>query len=552
MLARMRLDDAMMEHGEEQICPYCAEEIDEDDVVCPSCGMNLETGRMDAKEHKKRTRKGLDPALFYKNAWSESWAFMLEQKGLALRTGLIWMSFAFFCGMSLFVFVRMCKSPPTWTFWGAMILLTYLGIPGWYWFLSLKIVQAEWYREKLQPDRIHFDFFANVATGLRAIMWPFVVALPFWQFVGIFAGVFAIISFVFPLAGVALFSVMGFVVALPFLAWPLANVHLVGKYRHPAWIGWDLTKIFFRNIGPTLYWHLMGFVMFLPLALAIGAIQVFGGGVNPFLNRNLIGYHDKVRVEQEEQIIGDKGEPAVRTVIVYENGEYHPALADKAVMWISDTIGENWQPTDFFYRATLLPIMILSSLLLIAPITILAGFPAIFMMRANALLAKYNRHTLGVIQKVEPNTPAGCWIRYHAFMVDGILYLLASFLVTKEKKAVIVGQILNALYLILWLVWLKDPVAAAMFLAPIWFPYNNWMYFAIQESSATKTTIGKDVFGLIVLTDDNKQLTLGKATLRWFWFFLLPFLAVGAAFSKDKKTFYDSMTGTKVAFVGDK
>lgn len=515
LIARMRLDDALMEHSEERICPYCAEEIDEDDVVCPGCGMNLETGRMDAKEQKKRSRKGPDPALFYSKAWGDGWSFMMENKGLALRTGLIWLNFALFTCISIYVYEVWCKSAPTWTFWGAMITLNFLGIPGWYWYLSLRIIRSEWYREKLQTDRIHFDFFANVSVGLRAILWPFVVGLPAWLLLGVAFGAFEALNMGFPLEGPALLAVMGTLFGLPFLAWPLANVHLVGKYTHPAWIGWDLMKIFFRNAGPSLYTLIISFVMALPVVGIIAALQFAGGGANPFTNPQVIG------------------------------------LSDRIVSWFASVIGEQWQSGDFMYRAVQAPLMLIFGMLILSPIAILAGFPAIFMMRVNALLAHYNRPTLGVIQKIEPFTPAGFWIRFHAFCVDLALVPLSSFLVTKEKKAVIVGQLLNAMVVVM-LIWM-DRETMAPIMAPVWVLYNFWMYFAIQESAATKSTVGKDVFKLIVVTDDNKQLSIPLATKRFFLMLLTPLVGVlMCAFSSDKKTLYDSMSGTKVTYAGDR
>ncbi len=524
MFARMRFDDAMMEHAEEQICPYCAGELEEDDVICPSCGMNLETGRMDAKEQKKRTRKGADPALFYSKAWGEGWAFMLEQKGLALRTGLIWMNFALYMCISIYMFEEWCKTGPTKTFWGAMTALNLLGIPGWYWFLSLRIISAEWYKETLQPDRIHFDFFANVSVGLRAILWPFVVGLPVWLLLAAAIGGYAAVNGSsspedaindFPLGEQGLIIVGSILFGLPFLAWPLANVHLVTKYAHPAWIGWELAKLFFRNAGATLYTLLISFVMALPVVGILAALQFAAGGANPFINDHITG------------------------------------LADRIVSWFADLIGERWVEESFMFGAVKAPIMLIFGALMIAPLAILAGFPAIFMMRVNALLAHYRRNTLGVIQKIHPFTPAGFWIRFHAFCVDICLVPLSSFLVTKEKKAVIVGQLINVA--IIGMLFRMSWELVLLYAGPVFFIYNFWMYFAIQESASPKSTIGKDIFKLIVVTDDNKQMSIPQATKRWFMMLVTPLIgALFAAFSADKKTLYDSMSGTKVVFAGDK
>ncbi|MEZ6067850.1 MAG: hypothetical protein R3B90_19545 [Planctomycetaceae bacterium] len=45
--------------------------------------------------------------------------------------------------------------------------------------------------------------------------------------------------------------------------------------------------------------------------------------------------------------------------------------------------------------------------------------------------------------------------------------------------------------------------------------FNAWMYFATNEATTSKSTIGKETFGLIVQrVDGGKELTLGQASLR--------------------------------------
>jgi uncharacterized RDD family membrane protein YckC len=321
---------------------------------------------------------------------------------------------------------------------------------------------------------------------------------------------------------------------LPFLAWPLANVHLIGKYKHPAWIGWELMKIFFRNAGASLYTLLISLLMALPVLGALAALEFAGGGINPFSNEHFVG-----------EPVGDDEEGAG------EDDEVDAGIAGKIVSWFADLIGENRSRDSFMYRLTMAPIMLVFGMLVLAPITLLAGFPAIFMMRVNALLAHYNRQSLGVIQKIEPFAPAGIWIRFHAYCVDMCLMPLATFLVTRVKKAVIVGGLIivagvgmkfRMSWELLMLYWL-----------PPFLLYNYWMYFAISESASQRTTIGKDVFKLIVVTEDNKQLTIPQATMRWFYHLFTPLIGIlFAAFSPDKKTLYDSMSKTKVTYAGDK
>jgi uncharacterized RDD family membrane protein YckC len=80
-----------------------------------------------------------------------------------------------------------------------------------------------------------------------------------------------------------------------------------------------------------------------------------------------------------------------------------------------------------------------------------------------------------------------------------------------------------------------------------------WMYFAVQESTTTRTTIGKDAFGLIINDTNNKQLTLKKASLRvfgrWVCGATLGFGYLLAALPQ-KRGLHDMIAGTKCCWRG--
>lgn len=188
------------------------------------------------------------------------------------------------------------------------------------------------------------------------------------------------------------------------------------------------------------------------------------------------------------------------------------------------------------------------------PFMILAGFPAVFIMRANGLMGYYNQRRLGLVDQMAANTPANFWVRLLSFVVDMLLFPLASFIVTKEKKAVIVAQLLNVAAALM--TYYIGPQRAAMFVGPMWITYNLWMYFCIQEATTTRTTVGKDGFGLIVSTEDDKQMTLGKATMRFF-FGLTCIATAGVgflmcAFHPEKRALNDLLSKTKVVWKGDR
>jgi phage FluMu protein Com len=135
------VDLSNIESRDERICPFCAAEMSGEDPVCRKCGMNTDTGAMDAREAKKRARKGPDPALFYSKAWSDSWNFVKEHRGMALRTGWYMSVLAVLHTGCAFMFTW-CDKGPTKFFWFMQAMLTLLGIFGWFWFLTYKVIES--------------------------------------------------------------------------------------------------------------------------------------------------------------------------------------------------------------------------------------------------------------------------------------------------------------------------------------------------------------------------------------------------------------------------
>jgi uncharacterized RDD family membrane protein YckC len=86
--------------------------------------------------------------------------------------------------------------------------------------------------------------------------------------------------------------------------------------------------------------------------------------------------------------------------------------------------------------------------------------------------------------------------------------------------------------------------------------YNYWMYFAVSEHTTTRTTIGKDAFGLIVNDLNGKQLTLSKATLRVVGRVVCNLTAglgyLIAAFHPQKRGLHDLIAGTQCCWRGDR
>jgi uncharacterized RDD family membrane protein YckC len=503
------LDFSHAEDAENRVCPFCAEDIDPEVKICPSCGVNLTTGRMDVREAKRRSRKGPEASKFYREAWTDSWSFVKEHRSLALRTGWYITLFTVLNWACAFM-VNYCTNLPPKTFWFACFILTALGVPGWYFFLSTRIIDYSM-SSQAKLDRIHFDFFQCVTLGMRAIFWPAIMLLPFVPVLLVLFLGGAVSGNPMVMGAAAL----GFGL-FPAVAFPLAMVHMTAKYTYKAWVLWELLKVFTKNVGPALYWVMMAVLLLLPFAGIFAGIELAGGGMNLFFNERYLG-------------LTEQGFQAVWGIV-------------------------GMQPSGMIYNVARAAVTFLLTFLVLLPLLLAMGFPIVMLMRANGLLGYYRQPDLDLVPKMSTNTPCGFWVRMLAFLVDLLLFPLASFIVTKEPKAVMIAQALNGIGLLGGLTLGKWFLMYAI--GPCWIVYNWWMYFAIQESSSQKTTIGKDGFGLIVLTNDNRQMTLGHSSRRFFC--SLATLLTGfagflmCAFHPEKRALHDLLSNTKVVWKGDK
>src|SRR5690606_16611400 len=152
------------------------------------------------------------------------------------------------------------------------------------------------------------DFFQSVTLGSRAIFWPAVVmlpALPVLVYVLTRSALTVSIATSeeawLPQIDVRVLDPqqLGIIVAVfllfPLLSFPLAMVHQTAKYTYKAWIGWEMAKVFARNVGPSFYWGVMALVTFIiPCGAILGALEAAGGGVNPFTNAHFTGAMERV------------------------------------------------------------------------------------------------------------------------------------------------------------------------------------------------------------------------------------------------------------------
>lgn len=272
-----------------RICPRCGQDVDEEDSECPSCGVNLTTGRMSESMRKKRKRKGPAVEEFYSKSWGDAYRFLGNHKGLAVKTFLYTFiaSTLFFC--SVFMTFWCHRTPPR-AFWGFISFVSIMAIPGWIWFIQTEIVRFA-LQKKDKLKRINFDFFLCSALGIKFILWLVLFSLPAEAIFGTL-GYYFISNGSVPM-GAALIAIG----LLPTLVmFPLAMPHMTMADSSPGWMVHKLGSVFLTLAKPALFWCFVFFVTTLPALgclAAIGAIS--GNDLNTFFSN--VRYNSRVAAD---------------------------------------------------------------------------------------------------------------------------------------------------------------------------------------------------------------------------------------------------------------
>jgi ribosomal protein L40E len=233
-LAKLDLD-TVADSGH-AICPKCGASIPDEATECPKCGVDPETGRLSARAKKRLSRKGPDPALYYKHVWTDSWAFLKENFSVAIRTA-VYLFVAMLVYFGCLFMVVWCETWPPRVFWLGLAFADLLAVVGWPWHLVIETVRTTVAR-KSSIRGINFDAFLCIAFGIKFVAWSIAFCwLPF-----------------------------------AFLMYPLAMIHMAMPVTRRAWLNFAMAATFFKNVGPTLYY----WVISLATTLAVLTLQGLG------------------------------------------------------------------------------------------------------------------------------------------------------------------------------------------------------------------------------------------------------------------------------------
>jgi len=496
------------------LCPKCAAEVDEEDIECPACGINLATGVLSEKQRYLRARKGPDTDLFYSKVWSDSWEFLLDNWRLAFQTFMIWticttmnITTSYIQGWCVEreverrtaeeaerppvkrdgkevepdrlsageVLLAAQTSPPA-LFWGFISLILALTSMGWYWLAAMHVITTTMERKRLK--KIPLDFFANAALGVKGYVWPFVLILPvIW----------------FPLAWL-----------LPLLVFPIALVHMTQKHSYQAYLPPNMVRVFCRIPAPTLYVLMVAIVVHLVVLIAAVVLALT---VGPKLLELFASNRDQLAKWFNDSVFGFEAGGFMRFVLVE------------------------------------LPSVVVILLVVTIPASLCSAIPAVFTMRTIGLFGYYFRPELDLDVEHPANTPCGFWVRWLAYLID-----VAVIICLIGAAGVLLVGFLSVLGG--FGVQLDDRVLGGIAgLAGLLFPY---LYFAAAQSGLGQASLGKRALGVIVTDLNGEPITFGRATGRYFSKIIsaIPLLAgfFMAAFTEKKQALHDRTAKTLVVW----
>jgi len=359
----INLDADALEDRRSRICPKCGTDVAEEDIDCPDCGVNLETGIISEKNLQKRTRKATDATRFYKELRSDSAKFWKSNKSLGFRT-TFYLTFLTLLAFVCLTLVSYCVNGPPKAFWMLCTFVAAMVGPGWVLFLHLEIVRATLDKKK-KLKRINFDFFLSAALGIRLVLWLILTV----GVVQVFTLSFGTFLFRRNLENVGFFVIgMGFLPSLLFF--PIASSHMAMPIQLSAWKLHELVGILIRTWKGVVYWCLFLCLTMLPALGCFGALAtVYGGDVVEFVSA--VGNNSQVRAAEAAR--GEKDNKQVFDVKTLDDLEDEGEIRE--LQW--------------------------GSLMVPGVLWVLGcacfSLASVFNMRSNGLFALYFRHDLELV-----------------------------------------------------------------------------------------------------------------------------------------------------------
>ncbi len=366
----LNLDAGRIEDRQNRICPKCGTDVSEEDIDCPSCGVNIDTGMMSEKTRRQRTAKSADARKFFQELRRDSWKFWKSNVSLALRTAAYLTVLSLVSFACLFM-VYWCLNLPPKTFWALCAFVFGAVGPGWLLLVQLDLISFTFERKKkLKP--IRFDFFLSAALGIRLLFWAGLMAALFQIVTGTLGYMLMRSN---PAIGYALIGLGCLPVVLVF---PIAASHMAMPVTKSAWLIHKLLMSLLKTWKGVAYWFVFLIAANLPALACFGVIGVmYAADVKEFLDTT--SYNATVEAERSK-VGGKKG------------GELVP---DKQTQRKLAALAKPREvdPT----------VLVVPGVLWVVGCTAL-GLVSPFTMRSTGLFTLYFRHNLDLVTRAKETT----------------------------------------------------------------------------------------------------------------------------------------------------
>ncbi len=350
-LKNMDLDDA--EDANVKVCPKCGHEADEEAMECTNCGLNFESGLT------KEKQKGPDPKIFFRVVLKDSMAFLKKNRSFAIRTS----TYTLIYSLALLFFSYMvgwCISFPPRMFWMFLTVVAYMVPFGWIWFLDGEIIKTT-LEKRDKMERTNFDMFTCVALGIKFHVWQIVMGI---QLILPAIGAYLIRSG--QLIPGAIVTLLGQMLILLML--PQVMVHMVMPVQKRGWLAHVQFQALAKTFLGCAYWAVMTVVVMIPVMLPVTlACLVQQGPLATFLKAEMENVKASSIQGADYTKLRESLNNPKKDVPPPPYDETDPRYAQQPLPWkniIVPGIG-----------------LILSEAMF--------GFAAVFLMRANGLLALY-------------------------------------------------------------------------------------------------------------------------------------------------------------------
>jgi uncharacterized RDD family membrane protein YckC len=147
----------------------------------------------------------------------------------------------------------------------------------------------------------------------------------------------------------------------------------------------------------------------------------------------------------------------------------------------------------------------------------------------------------------------GFWVRFVAFLIDGVILSIPFFLtvIGVAFRFVRIGLLMRRGRVGPPDMALFGPVILGFLFAFAIFIVVRWLYFAGMESSARQATFGKAAMSVYVTDLKGQPVTFGRATGRFFAKIVSGLIPLGigyimVGFTEKKQALHDMIAGTLV------